>query len=238
MLPVTLTAIVLPFRSAGVRMCELAAAMISFECGPRAYPAARMRIGIPAFAARKKAGYWPPATSTLPCCMAGITVTVVWTGLIVTCRPTLVNRPFACAMYRPAWASAGTVATTMSGFSRPVAAPEAPEAPELELPPHAAAVTAIPATAIAAMARRHERRPRPANPVVMGPRRPVFADPQPALSTGCLTLQDVSVMPESSDDAMTVAGAVTGCVTFLLIWPCRRRTRRAGPRRAGAWAHA
>src|SRR5215469_10741267 len=33
--------------------------------------------------------------------MAGITACALTTGLIVTCRPTLVNRPFAWAMYRP-----------------------------------------------------------------------------------------------------------------------------------------
>ena len=65
--------------------------------------------------------------------------------------------PFACAMYKPAWASAGTTATTRSGFSGPEGLAEAAGLVELELPPQAAAITAMPAIAIIARARHKER---------------------------------------------------------------------------------
>src|SRR4249920_960333 len=181
--------------------------------------------------------------------MAGITVAALTTGLIVTCRPTLVNRPFACAMYKPALASEGTVATTRSGFSRP-AGPAEPAA--LAWPPHAAAVTAIPATVTAARTQRHDRRPWPADTAVKdlaGTAPPTWAaaarlvsgGPQPAPSPGWVTSQDLSRMPESSADAVTAAGAVTGCVAFScpsgrapahlavrrLTWPCAGSPGRA-----------
>src|SRR5215475_6196625 len=95
--------------------------------------------------------------STSPCSRAGITVSALTTGLIVTCRPALVNRPFACAMYKPAWASAGTTATTRSGFSGPVGLAEFAGLAEFELPPQAVAITAMPAIAIIARARHKER---------------------------------------------------------------------------------
>src|SRR6516165_491576 len=118
--------------------------------------------------------------------MDGITAAALTTGLIVTCRPTLVNRPRARAMYRPALASAGTTATTRSGFSGPAGLAGRP-GPQ---PPHAAAVIATAATATVARTRRHGRRPRP-----------VFRDPRPAPRPGWATCQSASVMPESSADA-------------------------------------
>src|SRR6516164_1955287 len=101
--------------------------------------------------------------------MGGITAAALTTGLIVTCRPTLVNRPCACAMYRPALASAGTTATTRSGFSGPAGPAGRPGPPPL----HAAAVIANPATVTAARTRRHGRR-----------LWPVFRDPRPAPRPG------------------------------------------------------
>src|SRR5215831_5606211 len=95
--------------------------------------------------------------STLPCSRDGTTVSALTTGLIVTCRPALVNRPFACAMYKPAWASAGTTATTRFGFSGPAGLAEFAELAEFELPPQAVAITAMPAIAIIARARHKER---------------------------------------------------------------------------------
>src|SRR5215471_18707731 len=99
--------------------------------------------------------------------MAGITACALRTVSILTCRPAFLNRPFACAIYRPALASAGTVATTMFGFSGAPGLPE-PAAPvELTLLPHAAAVTAIPVTTAAAKTRRHDRRRR-MDPAIAG----------------------------------------------------------------------
>src|SRR5215472_10567619 len=124
--------------------------------------------------------------STPPCSMDGITAAALTTGLIVTCRPALVNRPSACAMYRPALASAGTTATTRSGFSGRAALAGPPGLPL----PHAAAATTIPAAVTAARARRHDRRPWP-----------VFRDPLPAPGAGRAMGQGASVMPGSSADA-------------------------------------
>src|SRR5215831_19675327 len=92
--------------------------------------------------------------STLPCSRDGTTVRALTTGLIVTCRPALVNRPSSCAIYKPAWASAGTTATTRFGFSGPagLAVLAGPE-----LPPQAATMAAMPAIAIIASARHKER---------------------------------------------------------------------------------
>src|SRR5262244_422862 len=112
--------------------------------------------------------------------MAGITAPALTTGFTVTCRPTLVNRPFAWAMYRPALASAGTTATTRSRFS----GPEAPAVPAgLPWPVQAAAATAIPAIVTAARPRRHGRRAWPAGTAV-GRARPARPDPQPVPKPG------------------------------------------------------
>src|SRR5204863_3693256 len=133
-------------------------------------------------------------------------------------------------MYRPAWASAGTTATTRSGFSGP-AGPTGSA-----WPPHAAAATAIPATVIPAAARRQGRRPWPVNVAVRRlagsaqPARPAatraacaaatraawpaptgaawpaatlpaLGDPEPARSPGSVALEDVSRMRASLGDA-------------------------------------
>src|SRR5262245_23814191 len=58
-------------------------------------------------------------------------------------------------MYRPAWASEGTTATTSCSFSGPAGLAGPP------WPAHAAVATAVPATVIAATARRDNRRLRP-----------------------------------------------------------------------------
>src|SRR5215831_18899718 len=167
--------------------------------------------------------------------MAGITAPALTTGFTVTCRPTLVNRPLAWAMYRPALASAGTTATTRSRFSGPPA-PAVPAGPPW--PAQAAAAAVTPAIVTAVMPRRHDRRPWPAGTAVLGRARPARptrtaaaplppGDPQPVPKPGWEALQYPRRMPESSADAVTAAAAVTGCVAFRLS-----RTSRASPNRA------
>src|ERR1039457_6814465 len=118
--------------------------------------------------------------------MAGITVDELVTGWIVTCSPCLANRPFSCAMYRPAAPSPGTAATTRSRFSGPAdlvalaVLPQAaagPAAPGARVHPGRAwgvraagrrrgpAATAVPAIMITARVWRKGRRP-PRPPLV------------------------------------------------------------------------
>src|ERR1039457_4787694 len=147
---------VLPLRPARALLSLCAGTMTSCTCGPREYPAARMRIfAIPAASAAMQEVYWPEATSTLPCSMAGITVDELVTGWIVTCSPCLANRPFSCAMYRPAAPSPGTSATTRSRFSGPA------DLVALAVTPHAATAMAVATIVITATACRKERRPPP-----------------------------------------------------------------------------
>src|SRR6516225_4285166 len=129
--------------------------------------------------------------------MAGITACALTTGLIVTCRPTLANRPSAWAMYRPALASAGTTATTRSGLSGP-SAPAVPAG--LPWPVQAAAATATPV--IVTAARRHERRIWPAGTAALDRARPARpartaatellpGDPQPVSKPGWVALRNL-----------------------------------------------
>src|ERR1039457_3283546 len=148
---------VLPLRPARALLSLCAGTMTSCTCGPREYPAARMRIfAIPAASAAMQEVYWPEATSTLPCSMAGITVDELVTVWIVTCRPCLLNRPFSCAMYRPAAPSPGTAATIRSLFSGPA------DLVALAVLPQAATATAVPAImSTASVWRKGRRPPRP-----------------------------------------------------------------------------
>src|SRR5215467_10875003 len=175
--------------------------------------------------------------------MAGITAPALTTGLIATCRPIPVNRPFAWAMYRPALASAGTTATTRSRFSGPFA-PAVPAGPPW--PVQAAAATAIPAIVTAAKPRRHDRRPWPAGTAVLGRARPARpartaatqllpGAPQPVPKPGCVALKDLRGMPESSADAVTAAAAVTGCVAFPAQPGRATGESRGGARAARSW---
>src|SRR5262249_32898444 len=140
--------------------------------------------------------------------MAGITAPALTTGLIVTCRPTLANRPCAWAMYRPALASAGTTATTRCPFSGPPA-PALPAGPAgLRWPRRAGGAAAPPAIVTAVRPRRHDRRPRPAGTAGPGRARPARpartaaaplppGDPQPVPKPGWVALRYLRGMPES-----------------------------------------
>src|ERR1017187_6321167 len=88
--------------------------------------------------------------------MDGITVDELVTVWIVTCRPCLLNRPFSCAMYRPAAPSPGTAATIRSLFSGPA------DLVALAVLPQAATATAVPAImSTASVWRKGRRPPRP-----------------------------------------------------------------------------